>query len=173
YTYQVVEGSNSDPAEEFFAAGNQEEPRLALLPLGWDQRHKVAGSFFIGGRNWGASTLMVWGSGFPYTPSFEEAALYGPDVQPEFPTNARRQPSSYQIDLDVFYEFTLGPIRPRVFMHVLNLLDRRNALTVYGDTGLPGVTFSAPIQSADHGYFTRPNHYSEPRRVHAGIKIQY
>jgi len=173
YTYQVVEGSNSDPAEEFFAAGNQEEPRLALLPLGWDQRHKVAGSFFIGGRNWGASTLMVWGSGFPYTPSFEEAALYGPDVQPEFPTNARRQPSSYQIDLDVFYEFTLGPIRPRVFMHVFNLLDRRNALTVYGDTGLPGVTFSAPIQSADHGYFTRPNHYSEPRRVHAGIKIQY
>ncbi len=173
YTYQVVEGSNSDPAEEFFAAGNQEEPRLALLPLGWDQRHKVAGSIFVGGRNWGASTLIVWGSGFPYTPSFEEAALSGPDVQPEFPTNARRQPSTYQVDLDLFYAFSIGAIRPRVFVHVFNLLDRRNALSVYGDTGLPDVTFSAPIQSADHGYFTRPNHYSEPRRIHMGVKIHF
>ncbi len=173
YTYQVVEGSNSDPTEEFFAAGNEEEPRLALLPLGWDQRHKVAGSIFVGGRQWGASALIVWGSGFPYTPSFEEAALAGPDVQPEFPTHARRQPSTYQIDLDLYREFTIGPVRPRVFVHVFNLLDRRNAVSVYGDTGLPGVTFSAPIQSADHGYFTRPNHYSEPRRIHAGIKVQF
>ena len=173
YTYQVVEGSNSDPTEEFFAAGNEEEPRLALLPLGWDQRHKVAGSFFVGGRNWGASALIVWASGFPYTPSFEEAALVGADVQPEFPTNARRQPSTFQIDVDIYREFSIGPVRPRLFLHVYNALDRRNAVTVYGDTGLPGITFSAPIQSADPGYFSRPNHYSEPRRVHAGVRLQF
>ncbi|MDE2835049.1 MAG: TonB-dependent receptor [Bacteroidota bacterium] len=173
YTYQVVDGSNSDPDEEFFAAGNQEEPRLALLPLAWDQRHKVAGSLFVGGHLWGASALGVWASGFPYTPSFEEAALYGPDVEPEFPTNARRQPATFQVDLDAFREFEVGRLRPRVFVHVYNVLDRRNALAVYGDTGSPGVTFSAPIYSADAGYFTRPDFYSEPRRVHVGVRLQF
>lgn len=173
YTYQVVDGSNSDPDEEFFAAGNQEEPRLALLPLAWDQRHKLAGSLFVGGRLWGASALVVWASGFPYTPSFEEAALYGPDVEPEFPTNARRQPSTFQVDLDAFKEFEVGRFRPRLFVHIYNVLDRRNALFVYGDTGSPGVTFSAPIYSADAGYFTRPDFYSEPRRIHVGLKLQF
>ena len=173
YTYQVVDGSNSDPDEEFFAAGNQEEPRLALLPLAWDQRHKVAGSLFVGGRLWGASALAVWASGFPYTPSFEEAALYGPDVQPEFPTNARRQPATFQVDIDAFKELEVGRFRPRLFVHVYNLLDRRNALSVYGDTGSPGVTFSAPIYSADPGYFTRPDFYSEPRRIHVGLRLHF
>ncbi len=173
YTFQVVDGSNSNPDEEFFAAGNQQEPRLALLPLAWDQRHKVAGALFVGGRNWGGSALAVWGTGFPYTPSFEEAALVGSDVQPEFPTNARRQPATIQIDMDLFREFTLGRVRPRVFVHIYNLLDTRNAVTVYGDTGRPDVTFAAPLVSADTGYFSRPNFYSEPRRIHAGIRVQY
>ena len=173
YTYQVVEGSNSDPTEEFFAAASQQEPRLAVLPLGWDQRHKVAGSFFVGGRNWGASLLAVWGAGFPYTPSFEEAALAGSDVRPEFPTNARRQPASFQLDANAFREFGLGPVRPRVFVQIYNVLDRRNAVSVYADTGLPGVTFNAPLNSADAGYFTRPNFYSEPRRIHAGLRLRF
>ena len=173
YTYQIVDGSNSNPDEEFFAANSQEEPRLALLPLGWDQRHKIAGALFVGGRNWGASVLAVWGTGFPYTPSFEEAALVGSDVQPEFPTNARRQPQTLQIDMDLFREFDLGPVRPRIFVHIYNALDARNAVTVYGDTGLPDITFSAPLVSADAGYFSRPNFFSEPRRIHAGIRVQY
>ncbi len=173
YTYQVVEGSNSSPEEEFFAASNQEEPRLALLPLAWDQRHKVAGAFFAGGRNWGASLLAIWGAGFPYTPSFEEAAITGNDVPPEFPTHARRQPSTLQLDLDAFRTFTLGPVRPRIFVQVTNVLDRRNANSVFADTGLPDITFNAPINSADAGFFARPNYFSEPRRIHAGIKIRY
>ena len=173
YTFQVVDGSNSNPDEEFFAAANQQEPRLALLPLAWDQRHKVAGALFVGGKNWGGSALMVWGTGFPYTPSFEEAALVGSDVQPEFPTHARRQPSTLQVDVDLFREFNLGRVRPRVFVHIFNVLDARNALAVYGDTGRPDVTFSAPLVSADTGYFSRPNFFSEPRRVHAGIRVQF
>lgn len=173
YTFQVVDGSNSDPAEEFFAAGREEEPRLALLPLAWDQRHKVAGALYVGGRSWGAALLAVWGSGFPYTPTFEEAALFGSDVEPEFPTHARRQPASFQVDLDIYKEFSIGRLRPRIFLQVFNVLDRRNALSVYGDTGAPDVTFSAPLVSADAGYFTRPNFFSEPRRIHLGLRFQY
>ena len=117
--------------------------------------------------------LAVWGSGFPYTPSFEEATLFGSDVEPEFPTNARRQPASFQLDIDAYKEFTFGRFRPRVFLQIFNLLDARNALSVYGDTGQPDVTFSAPLSSADAGYFTRPNFFSEPRRAHLGVRFQF
>ena len=173
YTFQVIEGSNSNPDEEFFAAGNNEEPRLALLPLSWDQRHKVAGSFFVGGPSWGASLLAVWGSGFPYTPSFPEASIFGADLPPEFPTNSRRQPASFQVDFSAFKEFTFGRLKPRIFVQVFNLFDTLNPVNVYGDTGQPDITFSAPLSSADPGFFNRPNFYSEPRRAHLGLRFKF
>lgn len=173
YTFQVVEGSNSDPAEEFFAGLGNEQPKLALLPLGWDQRHKIAGSMYTGGSRWGASVLWIWGSGFPYTPSFPEAALFGSDVPPEFPTNSRRIQPSFQVDLTAHYEFDFGRIKPRVFVQVFNLLDNRNALSVFSDTGEPVVTFTAPFVSSDPGFFVRPDHYSEPRRAHMGVKFRF
>ena len=173
YTYQVVEGSNSNPDEEFFASQSNEEPRLTLLALGWDQRHKVAGSLYVGGSGWGASLLGVWGSGFPYTPSFPEAAIFGSDVPPEFPTNSRRQPNSFQVDIDAYKEFTFGRLRPRVFVQIFNLFNAQNALNVYGDTGEPDITFSAPIISADPGFFMQPNFFSEPRRAHLGVRFRF
>ncbi|HEX7070923.1 MAG TPA: TonB-dependent receptor, partial [Rhodothermales bacterium] len=173
YTYQVAEGSNSDPSEEFFALQGNEHPTLSLLPLSWDQRHKFAGSFYLGGSNWGASVLGVWASGFPYTPSFAEAANVGSDVEPEFPTNSRRIASTFQVDLSAYREFEVGGIRPRVFVQVYNLFDRRNVVSVFGDTGEPDVTFDQPISSADPGYFVRPENFSEPRRVHVGIEFKF
>ncbi len=173
YTFQVVEGSNSDPTEEFFAAAANQEPRLALLPLSWDQRHKVAGSFFVGGEGWGSSLLAIWGSGFPYTPAFPEAAIFGSNVPTEFPTNSRRQPSALQVDFDAYKEFSIGRVKPRIYIQIFNVFDARNATTVYADTGLPDVTFSAPLASADPGFFTRPNFFSEPRRIHLGIRFRF
>lgn len=173
YTFQMVEGSNSNPNEEFFAAQANQQPKLALLPLNWDQRHKIAGSFYVGGRNWAASALAIWGSGFPYTPFFPEAALVGSDVPPEFPSNSRRIPSSFQVDLSAHYRFEIGGVRPRLFMQIFNVLDVRNAVDVYSDTGDPEVTFVQPFQSADPGFFVRPTHFSEPRRMHVGIEFSF
>jgi hypothetical protein len=173
YTFQVVEGSNSNPDEEFFSAQGNEQPKLALLPLSWDQRHKFAGSFYVGGRNWGASTLAIWGSGFPYTPSFPEAANVGSDVPPEFPSNSRRIPASLQVDLSAYYSFDVRGIRPRLFMQIFNVLDARNAQSVFADTGEPDLTFEQPFGSVDPGYFVRPDFYSEPRRMHLGIEFNF
>ncbi len=173
YTYQVVEGSSSNPDEQFHAQQANQQPTLALLPLEWDQRHKVAGSFFMGGDGWGASALAVWGSGFPYTPSFPEAALVGEDVPPEFPQNSRRIPSTFQIDLTVSKSFTMGRFEPRLYLQVFNVLDNRNPVSVYGDTGRPDITFSAPFVSSDPGYYVRPNHYAEPRRAQFGLDFKF
>ena len=173
YTYQVAEGSNSDPSEEFFALQGNAQPSLTLLPLRWDQRHKVTGAVYAGGRDWGASLLAVFGAGFPYTPAFSEAAIVGSDVQPEFPANSRRMASSFQLDLGAHRDIDLGAVRPRIFLQVNNVLDRRNVERVFGDTGRPDVTFNQPIASADPGLFVRPNHFSEPRRVHLGIQLNF
>ncbi|NNE34610.1 MAG: TonB-dependent receptor, partial [Rhodothermales bacterium] len=126
YTYQVVEGSNSNPADEFFASQGNSQPTLALLPLNWDQRHKLAGAFYLGGDTWGSSTRFRFESGFPYTPSFLQAANSGNDVQPEFPGNSRRQPPTYEFDLSFYKEFPLGRLTPRLFLDVFNVFDRRN-----------------------------------------------
>ena len=67
---------------------------IAEQPLDWDQRHKIAGGFYLGGDTWGASTRVRLQSGFPYDPSFPEAAIVGNDVQPEFAENSRRMPSA-------------------------------------------------------------------------------
>ena len=174
YTFQVVEGSNSDPSEEFFASQGNAQPKLALLPLSWDQRHKLAGSVYVGGTNWGGSLLGVFGTGFPYTPSFPEAVLVGADVPPEFPTNSRRQPSTFQVDMNLFRRFDVGPVQPRVFLQVYNLFDARNAGAVFSDTGEPDVTlFQQQTASFDPGYFVRPDFYSEPRRIHLGLEFNF
>ncbi|MEM9667052.1 MAG: TonB-dependent receptor, partial [Bacteroidota bacterium] len=174
YTFQVVEGSNSDPSEEFFALQGNGQPKLALLPLNWDQRHKVAGSFYFGGDDWGASLLAVYGTGFPYTPFFPEAVLVGSDVPPEFPSNSRRQPSSFQVDLNASRTFPVGRLQPRLYVQVFNLFDARNAQSVFADTGEPDVTlFQQQTASFDPGYFVRPNFFSEPRRVQVGMEIKF
>lgn len=174
YTAQVAEGSNSNPADEFFASQGNAEKRLALLPLNWDQRHKVAGAFYLGGDNWGASTRFRIGSGFPYTPSFVEATLAGNDVPPEYPTNSRRIPLTYEFDANVYYEFDLGRVRPRVTLDIFNLFDTRNVTGVYSDTGEPDVTLQQfQLGAYDPGFWVRPFNYVEPRRIQAGIEIKF
>lgn len=173
YTFQVAEGSNSNPDEEFFALQGNEQPTLALLPLQWDQRHKLAASFYVGGSDWGASALGIWGAGFPYTPSFSEAANVGADVEPEFPSNSRRMGSSFQVDLSAYKEFNVGRFRPRLFVQVYNLFDRRNPINVFSDTGRPDLTFDQPLESSDPGYFVRPDYYAEPRRMHLGLEVKF
>jgi hypothetical protein len=174
YTYQVVEGSNSNPADEFFALLNNSQPTLALLPLNWDQRHKLAGAFYAGADTYGGSIRFRYESGFPYTPTFASAALTGNDVQPEFPSNSRRAYTTFEVDLNLYKEFVMGSVRPRVFLEIFNLLDARNVATVFPDTGEPDVTLDQlRTGQFDAGWFVRPEHYREPRRVQLGVEVRF
>ena len=174
YTFQVVEGSNSNPADEFFSLQNNNQPTLALLPLNWDQRHKLAGAIYGGLNGFSASLRFRFESGFPYTPSFPSAAIVGNDVQPEFSQNSRRMPSTYEFDLSLSKEFTFGGIRPRVYVEVFNLLDTRNVNAVYSDTGEPDLTLESFRQGAvDPGFWVRPEFFKEPRRVQVGLDFRF
>ena len=174
YTFQVVEGSNSNPADEFFASQSNNQPTLALLPLDWDQRHKVAGAVFGSLNGFGGSLRFRFESGFPYTPSFPSASVVGNDVQPEFARNSRRIPGAFEFDLSLSKEFEVGTVRPRVFLEVFNLLDTRNVKAVFSDTGLPDLTLEAFRQGAvDPGIFVNPDFYREPRRIQLGLDFRF
>ena len=174
YTFQVVDGSNSNPADEFFASQSNAQPTIALLPLNWDQRHKAAGAFYLGGDTWGASTRFRIESGFPYTPTFLAASTSGNDVQPEFATNSRRIPGTYEFDLSIYKEFPLGRLTPRVFLDVFNVFDRRNVQSVFSDTGEPDVTILQLQTSAfDPGFFLQQTNYREPRRIQLGLEFKF
>ena len=173
YTFQTADGSNSDPNDAVTARQGGDAPRLNLIPLNWDQRHTFNASAFVGGGGWGASLIGRLGSGYPYTP---QASMDGSTIGtlPAVPQNAFRRGSTATVDLYAFRDFAVAGARPRVFFQVYNLLDARNAGGVYGDTGLPDVTFNGPnLATNDAGYYVRPNNYDEPRRIQLGLQVNF
>ena len=172
YTFQVAEGSNSEPNDAITARRGGDAPRLNVIPLNWDQRHTFNASVYVGGAGWGGSLLGRLGSGYPYTPFEADTDRIG--VLPAVPSNAYRRSSSLSVDLYAFREFTLGGVRPRVYLQAYNLLDARNTTSVYGDTGEAGVTFVGPnLEVNDPGFYVRPDFYAEPRRVQLGMSVSF
>ena len=172
YTFQVADGSNSDPNDAIAARRGDDAPTLRLIPLNWDQRHTFNASVFVGGDGWGASAIGRLGTGYPYTPA-RDADGDRIGTLPAVPTNALRRPSTATVDLYAFRELAIGPTTPRVFVQVYNLLDARNATGVYGDTGLPDVTFLNVGAGDDPGFYVRPDFYQEPRRVQIGLSVGF
>ncbi len=174
YTFQVVDGSNSDPNQEFQALQSNQQPTLALLPLDWDQRHKLAGALYGDALGLSSSLRFRLESGFPYTPSFPSAAVVGNDVQPEFARNSRRIPSAFEVDLSLSKEFAFAGLEPRVYVEVFNLFNTRNVNSVFSDTGEPDLTLEIFRQGAvDPGFWIRPDFYREPRRLQIGLDFRF
>ena len=172
YTYQIAEGSNSDPNDAIAARSGTGTPALRIIPLNWDQRHTLNVNAFVGGGGWGASAIGRFGTGYPYTPvASEDGDRVG--TLPAVPTNAERRPTTASVDLYAFRELSLGGVSPRLFVQVYNLLDSRNVGGVYGDTGRADVTFRNVSPSDDAGFYVRPDFYSEPRRVQLGLSVGF
>src|SRR5204863_1656193 len=103
YTYSLATGVASDPnqALQFFNGGRLYLP-IAEQALDWDQRHtlSVQGVVRDPGK-WGFRMLWLYGSGFPFTPSFRNDRRPDPALD-----NSRRKPSTSDltIDGDKFYK---------------------------------------------------------------------
>jgi hypothetical protein len=82
----------------------------------------------------------------------------------------------------MFKNVSLGGITASVFLRVINLLDRRNEIIVYGQTGRATAT---PEQMGIGGlgglnrintpeeFLQRPDFYSEPREVQLGLELNF
>lgn len=179
YTFQIAEGSNSNPDEEFGALQSNKEPVRAILPLEWDQTHTLNGAFFFGGKDWNLSLLGQFGSGYPYTPTQNTATTQGISVSTDLQRNSRRKPTTYNVDMNFQYALPLPTIEGYLFVKVFNLLDRRNELNVFSDTGTASKTYN--IQGTDDDnrlntiaeFYTHPEWFSAPRQVQIGLKFNF
>ena len=96
-------------------------------------------------------------------------------------TNSETKPAFFDIDARAFYEFGLDPLKLVAFLRVFNLLDIRNEIDVYDDTGRAGFTLDEQqarlsarqvVNTLDQ-WFTQSRFYSEPRRVEFGINLEF
>ena len=183
YTYQVVEGLNSNPDEAQAALLANNQPTQILVPLDWDQRHTLNATLGFGQSDWGTSLLARFGSGLPYSPVVNQADPRGVDVALAVQKNSRRRPDSFNLDLRAYKDFELGFLKCSVFLRVFNLLDTRNEVYVYGQTGRAtatpeqlgvgsGITGINRVNTVDE-YIIRPDFYSEPRQVQLGLDVNF
>jgi len=168
YTFQVAEGSNSDPSEEFFAVQDNAEPTRAIMPLDWDQSHTLNASFILGVKNWSVGIIGRYGSGFPYSPAINTATRQGRNLSTGLNKNSRRKPTTYTVDLRVYKSFKLGSLNLSLFAKVFNLFDTRNEVDVFTYTGRATYTTEGTGR-----YFNRPDYFSEPREIQVGFEMDF
>jgi hypothetical protein len=182
YTFQMVEGSNSNPDEELAAQQNNSEPPRALTPLDWDQTHVANLSVGVGTGDWGVFALGRYASGYPYTPVINQAESRGEDAARAVQKNSRRQPDQLTMDLRLFKNFQIGFVNLSLSARVFNLFDARNEVTVYGQTGrafaTPQALGAGSVDKAGRvnpveQYIIRPDFYSEPREIQLGVELNF
>ncbi len=174
YTFQVAEGTNSTPEEEFFAQQGGAEATKQLTPLSWDQTHSVNASIFVGSSSWGVSFLERFNSGQPYTPQIATFGRTGRNVIGGLEKNSRRKPDLFTVDFTAYKNFKLYGFNFKLFTKVFNLFDSKNPVNVFADTGEADFTFTQLQDvSADPTFFVRPDFYSEPRRFQLGLNIGF
>jgi outer membrane receptor protein involved in Fe transport len=179
YTYQVAEGSNSNPDDAFNAALNNQAPVIFLSPLDWDQRHNLNLNILVGDKTWNVSLLTKYGTGLPYTPSVTQATA-DRGLSTGFQPNIYNLPAQFDNDLYVNKTFSIFGSDFTAYLKVFNLFDARNIVNVFGDTGEPNFTTSVenvgydparPNTVAD--YIRYPWFYAAPRSVQTGIQLSF
>lgn len=178
YTYQVAEGSNSNPDQEYHALLGNQEPTRYITPLDWDQRHTLNGTVTYTLGNWNTSLIARYGSGYPYTPSIGVSTRTGLNASTVLPNNSRRKPNTVEVDLRLNRLFQLGKYSATLYCNVNNVFDTRNATIVFADSGEPDYTTTIANVGSDESrintveeYIVYPHWYSTPREILFGIKI--
>jgi len=123
YTYSLATGVASDPnqALQFFNGGRLYLP-ISEQPLDWDQRHTLSlqGVVRDPGK-WGFRVLWVYGSGFPFTPTFRSDRRPDPALN-----NSRRLPSSATLTVDGDKYYRIWGQNVTLFFDARNVLNSKN-----------------------------------------------
>ncbi len=175
YTFQIAEGSESDPRDVFLIEGalDGNSPATQLNPLDWDRRHQLNVRVGVGeaDRAFGLVSLVGrLGSGLPYTPSRRGEATSAP--------NSARRPAVASVDLFATRQVRVGGLRPGLFLRVYNLFDTANLTNVYSDTGLATPNLQsynaapAGLNTRD-AFLLRPDFYSAPRQIQFGASVDF
>ncbi|MSP64468.1 MAG: TonB-dependent receptor [Ignavibacteria bacterium] len=180
YTFQVAEGVNSSPDEEYFAQVGNSDPAKQLTSLDWDQTHTANFSLGLEDAGQGGFMILRYGSGLPYTPVIITQLRQGQSTSNNLIKNSRRRPDNFTTDLRLYKNIKYSGFNFNLFCKVTNLFDRRNELDVFGDTGRANKTLQTSNISQDPSanntiaeWFNFPTMYSEPREVQIGFEIGF
>lgn len=156
YTLQFANGSGSNANSS--GGINNRGPIRNLLPLGFDERHRITSTLdyrYGSGRNYngptigglnifektGLSVTTIAVSGRPYTKSQTPSAFGGTGFVGEI--NGSRLPWNFNIDtrLDKTFEIKTSengkPLRANIYFRVQNILNTKNVRGVYSASGSP------------------------------------
>jgi outer membrane receptor protein involved in Fe transport len=176
YTFQYAEGTYTDPFDSYNALVNNQERRLSLIPLNYDQRHTLNGNVNFSAGTWSLTLLGQLHTGNPYTPTAQRGQSLGTGIK----ENSEYTPLIKNVDLYVNKFFNAGGLRMALFAKVYNLLDIRNAYGVYTDTGSPDYTTTVdvarvPYSAARVGtveeQIRNPYNFAGPRRLQVGLSV--
>jgi len=180
YTFQVAEGSNSDPGEEFGSRRAGREPTQFIVPLNWDQKHTFNGTISMIKNGWAASLICNYHSGLPYSPSVVVATRGGQNVNLNFARNSRNRPYLLNFDLRLSKSFRFVGLDLGWALNVYNLFDRLNELDVYTDTGrattssiFRQVRETTITNNTANEFLRQPNRFSEPREIQLGLRLSF
>lgn len=182
YSFQVAEGSYSNPTDAFNAMLNNQEPSLSLIPLNWDQRHTLNAQLLTKLYNWTATLIAKYNTGTPYSPTFAISEAVGSTSYTGLTQNSARKPQIHSYDLYLTKLFNLKNIRFTWFMYVYNLFDQRGQTGVYSDTGTATYTTNPNIETVApskervgtvEDLYTRPDFYIAPRQIQIGLSVGF
>ena len=108
----------------------------------------------------------------PYTP-VQTTQQTGVILPTTIQLNSQPKPVTWTLDISAYKSFNVGSAELQVFTKIDNLLDRENEYGVFGDTGRASYSLQKNVDAASFQgntafldrWYTRPDFYSEPRRV--------
>ncbi|MBN2279232.1 MAG: TonB-dependent receptor [Candidatus Marinimicrobia bacterium] len=175
YTFQIAEGTASDPEDARNAATGGALPEVFMVPLDWDQRHTVNLNGGFDSKSWGVNVVGNFGSGLPYTP------IMSSDISTTL-TNSQFKPYTVRFDLNTYYNTQFFGYNQQWFVRVKNLFDRLNVNTVYPRSGQADFTpEEARVEALElvqvintvNQWFRNETYYQEPRRIEVGVTISF
>ncbi|OGC09981.1 hypothetical protein A2V82_05920, partial [candidate division KSB1 bacterium RBG_16_48_16] len=182
YSFQIIEGTYSNPNDAFNAYQAQEEPRLNLLPLDWDQNHTLNGSVVLRVSKWIFSLIGRYWSGRPYTPDIARGETVGGAALIGLRENSERLPDQKSVDLLINRQFPVGRFDFNFFINVYNVFDQRDEVNVYGDSGTARYTTQINPSTISYNsnrigtiqdFVNQPGWYTTPRQVQVGMAIGF
>ncbi len=182
YTFQIAEGTYSNPDDAYYAQLNDSEPRRSLIPLNWDQHHTLNTQLMYRPGTWTISFVGKYNTGLPYTPSFAKGAFVGGAGVSALPENSARNPNIYSADIYVTKAFPFGRLRAMLFAYVYNVFDNRMPTSVFSDTGTPEYTTNPRPEDVLYNslrigtvedLYKRPEWYIAPRQVQLGLSLGF
>ncbi len=193
YTYGNATGTASDPNRALASSGNlrdQFKP-TSEQPLEWDQRHSISATLRLGNeKDWAASFVYQFGTGFPYTPEQREQRRQDPTL-----INSERLPSTSTLSVQAERFFRVWGQNVTFYVQGSNLLDgenitdlqpslwpnnqiNSNSYTVYyTETGRAGGAFLTQDLDGDgrDDWFpvNDPRVFQQGRVIRVGVGVQF